>query len=66
MRKYRVYINAGIEIWDEVEAESIAQARHMAHDLIGHRTYQCDMEIEDITDDHGRMGKTMEHTAGSP
>lgn len=50
MPKYKVYVNAGIEILDEVEAESESEARSKAHDLIGHPDYACDIEVTKIDD----------------
>lgn len=48
MKKYKVYVNAGIEIWDEVEAENETEAHAKAYDLIGHRDYECNIEVEKI------------------
>ena len=50
MSKYKVYVNAGIEIWDEVDAESEEDAHQQAYDLIGHREYQCEITVEKIED----------------
>lgn len=44
--KYKVYVNASIEIWDEVEADNDTEAYDKAYDLIGHRAYDCNIELE--------------------
>lgn len=49
--KFKIYVNAGIEIWDEVEAKDEGEARSKAYDLIGHSTYECDITIEKIEDE---------------
>lgn len=46
MPKYSVYVNAGIEIWDEVEADNESDAEKKAYDLIGHRDYDCNIEVK--------------------
>lgn len=48
MKKYRVYINAGIEINDELEAENEEEAHEKAYALIGHRDYECSIEVTEI------------------
>lgn len=40
--------NHEIEIWDEVEAENEQEAHEKAYELIGHRTYQHDIEVTKI------------------
>lgn len=47
-KKYEVYVNAGIEIWSTVEAKSEAEAHDKAYDLIGHRDYDCTIEVKEL------------------
>lgn len=48
MPKYNIYVNAGIEINEQIEAESEEDAHQKAFDLIGHRTYECHIEVEKV------------------
>jgi hypothetical protein len=48
MPRYSVYVNAGIEISAEVEAENEKEAEQKAYDMIGHREYECTIEVEEI------------------
>lgn len=51
MKRYKVYVNAGIEIWDEVEAENENDASNQAYALIGHSDYECNIEVTEVTDE---------------
>ena len=48
MAKYHVYVNASIEISDDVDAEDECEAYQKAYYLIGHRDYECSIDVTKI------------------